>query len=127
MSPELLGQFLRKRNNNESTGDRKEEAKMKKRYKYGLMAAVVYLFFLLINQFSTQLNLKNNSANLEAVGFIFGIPIMPLVFTARIFNFVPALGSWEFIIYWYLFGSLFYFCVGFIIGFIRELPAKAKK
>lgn len=101
---------------------------MKKRYKYALIFLFIHLFIHLI----WTNPLKSTSGGIGGLFFVIGmfaIPYeSPLFFIGDHPYLRPFLSSDKgHFIFWYLFGSLFYLSIGFIIGYLRELPNKNNK
>lgn len=104
---------------------------MKKRFKYALVLMFVHLFVLLIDNLSSIIPYKLDQSTSEGLGVLFSMLAMPyespLFFIGDHPYLRPFVGSDKgHFIFWYLFGALFYFCIGFIIGYARELPKQRK-
>lgn len=93
---------------------------MKKCLKYGLLFALIHLDILIINDnVFTML-----SGKYEALPMLFWMVALvfefPVFLAPHIFNFSFQLYSKQYFIFYYLVGSIFYFAIGLLVGYIRE-------
>lgn len=97
---------------------------MKKRYKYALIFLFIHIFILVFSD-SGLIHLKLSQATsggLADLLWMFAFPFeSPLFFIGRHPCLESFVGSDQgHFIFWYIVGPLFYFLVGFIIGYLRE-------
>lgn len=93
---------------------------MKKCLKYGFVLVLIHLLVITINDCLLTKISGKYEGGLMLFGMIAIVFESPLLLIQHVFNINFSWPSAQYILYYYFFGSVIYFLIGLLVGYIRE-------